>query len=69
MSEILRRALIRFGRAFLAGAFATMATVMPLSGGWSDLGSWLSALGLSFVIGGIAGAVQAGDKYFRDSKE
>ncbi len=57
---------LRFLRAFATGAIATMSTVLIFSGNsWGDVGTWLSALALSGLIGGIAGLIQAIDKYFR----
>jgi hypothetical protein len=66
MSQNVKSIILRFIRAFVAGAVATMLTVIPLtSGSWNDLGNWLSALGLAGIIGGISGLLMALDKYLR----
>ena len=66
MNELYKRVLKRFLRAFLAGAFATMATIVPLqANNWGDIKVWIGALVISAFIGGISGVVMAGDKYFR----
>ena len=66
MNELYKRILKRFLREFLAGAFATMATIVPLqSNSWGDIKVWIAALIISAFVGGISGMVMAGDKYFR----
>lgn len=65
MSQLVKSVLLRFVRAFVAGAVGTMILIVPLTNGWADLGKWLSALALGAIIGGISGCLQAGDKYFR----
>jgi len=65
MDKIIKSVLLRFVRAFVAGALAVMITITPLTGNWKDLGNWLSTLALAGIVGGIAGVIQAGDKYFR----
>lgn len=63
--ELIKSLLLRFLRAFVAGAVATMVTIMPMAGGWSDLKVWLSALALAGITGGISGCLMAIDKYCR----
>lgn len=64
--DIKKSVLMRFIRAFLAGAFGTMITVIPLSSqSWTDLSTWLSALMLAGIVGGISGTLLAGDKLYR----
>lgn len=65
MNEILKSVLLRFARAFVAGAVSVMITIIPLTQGWADLGKWLSALALGAIVGGISGVIQATDKYLR----
>lgn len=65
MKQIIKSVLLRFVRAFLAGAAATMVVVVPMSGGWKELQSWLGALALAGIVGGISGVIQAMDKYYR----
>lgn len=57
---------MRFIRGFVAGAFSTMVMI-NISGvsTFGDLKVFLSALGLSAIIGGISGAIQAVDKFIR----
>lgn len=55
----------RFARAFVAGAVATMIVVVPVANSWSELSTWLYALALAGVVGGISGIIQAADKYYR----
>lgn len=70
ISPLLKSVLLRFSRAFLAGAFSTMAIGITLSysiTNWQSLASWVSMLSLSFLVGGLSGLIQAGDKYFRSN--
>lgn len=57
----------RFLRAFGAGASASMIALLTCTNcnNWSDVQTWLSALTISGVIGGISGLIMAVDKYFR----
>ena len=63
--ELAITLLLRFLRGGVAGAIGTMVVIMPLSGNWSELTSWLSALALAGVVGFISGLLQAIDKYIR----
>ena len=63
--ELVKSLILRFIRAFVAGAVSTMIIVVPLTGTWNELGSWLSSLALAGIIGGISGILQALDKYLR----
>ena len=67
MSEIVKSVLLRFIRAFVAGAVSVMITVVPMASGsgWKDLSTWLSALALGAIVGGISGIIQSTDKYLR----
>jgi len=66
MDKVLKSVLLRFVRAFVAGAVATMITITPLSiNNWTDVSTWLGALGLSGIIGGVSGLLMAIDKYLR----
>jgi hypothetical protein len=65
MSEVTKSLVLRFVRAFVAGAVGTMLTTLTFAGGWSELGSWLAALGLGAIVGGISGVLQTADKYLR----
>jgi len=65
MTAKTKSVVLRFLRAFVAGAASTMVTVVPLTGGWKELGVWLSSLALAGIIGGITGCLMAADKYFR----
>lgn len=65
--QLFIRLCWRFGRAFLAGAVGTMATLAGFTGSsWKDLGVWLAALGMAAIVGGIAGLIQALDLYLRN---
>ena len=65
MDKVIKSVILRFVRAFIAGAVATMLTVVPLTGTWNELKTWLSALSLAGIVGGISGVLQATDKYLR----
>ncbi len=65
MSEIIKSIILRFVRAFVAGAVGTMITTLTFSGGWAELKLWLSSLALGAIVGGISGVIQATDKYLR----
>ena len=66
--RILKRAGYRFIRAFVAGAIASMSLVVITGDTWTDIGTWLNALAIAGVIGGLSGLIQATDKYLRDVK-
>ena len=67
MNNIYNRALLRFLRGGLAGAFATMVMILPMNTSkWSDLWFWIQALVLSGLFGFISGGVLAIDKFLRD---
>ena len=65
MTEKQKSILLRFVRAFLAGAVSTMIVIVPMAGSWTELGQWLSALSLAGIIGGISGVLMATDKALR----
>lgn len=65
MIDLVKSVLLRFVRAGIAGAVSVMLVVVPLSGTWNQLGTWLSALALAGVAGFINGVLQAVDKYLR----
>ena len=60
----------RFVKGFLAGGFA-MAAMVGFSGtitDWADVQAWVITLLLSFFVGGITGAVLAGEKWSQSWK-
>lgn len=66
-NQLLKRVAMRFVRAFLAGAFASMVGVMAISGAdWGEFVNWMGTLMIAGVIGGVSGVLQAGDFYFRN---
>lgn len=65
MEQIIKSVLLRFTRAFVAGAVSTMVTTLTFSGGWAELPAWFSSLGLGAIVGGISGLLMATDKYLR----
>lgn len=66
MTDLVKSVLLRFIRAFVAGAVSVMITVVPMSSlGWNNLKTWLSALILAGIVGGISGVIMAADKYLR----
>ena len=65
MTQLTKSVILRFVRAFVAGAVSTMVVVVPLSGSWGELKTWLSALALAGLVGGINGLIQAIDKWAR----
>lgn len=69
MDQLIKSVLFRFLRAFVAGAVATMLTVVPMAAnsGWKDLGTWLSALALAGIVGGVTGVLMATDKALRSN--
>jgi hypothetical protein len=68
-TELVKSLLLRFVRAFVAGAVATMIAVVPVASNsnWQDLKVWLSALALAGIVGGINGTILAIDKYIRST--
>lgn len=65
MNEFWKIIVSRFIRAFVASAAASMLLIVPSVVDWHSLGSWLSALGIAGVVGGISGLLQAADKAYR----
>lgn len=69
MKQIIKRALNRFLRGFIAGGVGAMALITPVGiQNFNDISSWLVALLLAGTVGAISGGLQALDKYIRDSK-
>ena len=69
-NNLFKRVVARFTRAFIAGAFASMATLggsMVLSAAdWSSIINWIVLLVISGIAGGITGGIQAVDLYLRN---
>lgn len=66
MEQLTKSVIMRFVRAFLAGAVANMAVMLPFTGNsWKEVGMWIAILTMSGCVGGISGCIMAGDKYFR----
>lgn len=66
MNQVFKSVALRFLRAFVSGAVATMLVVAPINiADWTALSSWLSALALAGIVGGIAGVIMALDKLYR----
>ena len=64
--DLKKSVLFRFLRGFVAGAVGSMASLVPMVGSsWQELETWLVALGIAGLSGGITGAILAADKYFR----
>ena len=67
--KLYKRLLLRFIRGFLAGAFGSLASMLPFIGnGWQELETWLIALSIAGIAGGLSGGILTLDKYFRDRK-
>lgn len=70
MKQIIKRALNRFLRGFVAGGIGAMALITPVGiESFTDISNWLVALLLAGTVGAISGGLQALDKYWRDLKE
>ncbi len=55
---------VRFLKAYLSGALATMATVMPFSGSsWNDVSVWIGALMMAGIVGGLTGVIMGYEKW------
>ena len=68
MTQKIKSALLRFIRGFVSGAISAMVVIAPNSmNDWSDLSTWLGALSLAGIFGGITGVLLAMDKYIRDT--
>lgn len=59
----------RFVRGFVAGAVASMATIVTTlkAETFSDLSHFFAVLTVSLVVGGVAGALMALDKWIRST--
>lgn len=69
MKQIIKSALMRFLRGFIAGGVGAMSLILPVGiQNFEDVSSWLIALLLAGTVGAISGGLQALDKYIRDSK-
>lgn len=66
MQNKAKMVAMRFARGFVAGACGSMV-VMTGQGimTWSDLSSWISALTIAGITGGVTGGLMALDKYLR----
>lgn len=68
MSLIQKRLLLRFARAFVAGAVASMILIIPTNiDSFGSLHTWLSALLIAGLVGGITGILQALDLFLRNT--
>ena len=70
MTILEKRVLKRFVRGFLSGAFSATIIVVPMTSyDFAELKLWLFRIGFAFFVGGITGALQAGDLYFRNKDD
>ena len=66
MNVFWQTVLKRFIRAFLAGFVASAVLVVPANiTDYGDIGSWITALSVAGIVGGITGLLQALDKASR----
>lgn len=68
--ETFKRVALRGVRGFVAGAVASMSTILVTIGNnnisdLKDLKIWLGALSISGIVGGISGLILSIDKWFR----
>ena len=68
--ETLKRVALRGLRGFVAGAVASMSTLLVSIGNdnisnLKDLQVWLGVLSISGIVGGISGLILSIDKWFR----
>lgn len=61
--------LARFLRGFVAGFFATAATMTFYAANLGELKTFVAMLVLSSIVGGIAGGILAADKYIRSKPD
>ena len=68
--NLFKRVSIRFLRAFVSGAIASMVAfggAMTLSAAdWSDVLNWLALLLMAGIVGGLNAGIQATDLYLRN---
>jgi hypothetical protein len=64
--SLVYRVLLRFVRGFIAGALGQMILLGVFSGNsWAEVKTWLVALGIACLTGGITGGMLALDKAIR----
>lgn len=62
----IKMLLLRFARGFVAGAISAMAMINLTSvNTFTDLKTFLLALGYAAIVGGISGALLTADKFLR----
>lgn len=67
--ELFRTVAVRFLRAFLSGAVASMVVLSPMTANsWKDVGTWIAALSMAGLVGGITGVIMGADKYLRSEQ-
>lgn len=60
----------RFLRGGIAGATGSMVMIMGSNiSNWGEVGVWLNALGIAFVVGFITGFILAVDKWSRTEED
>lgn len=62
--NVLQAVLKRFLKGFVAGAIAAMLLIVPAStASWADVATWLNALSLAGIFGGLNGLLLAVQKW------
>ena len=69
LDPLVKSVAMRFVRAFLAGAVASMALILFTGNGWREIGVWLNGLAMAGVVGGISAVLMAADKWFRNTRK
>ena len=69
-NETIKKALKRFGYAFIAGGLTSFALIIPGNlESLNDIKTWGIMAGYAFITGGIMGLQKAFTGYFKYDKE
>lgn len=70
MTQKVKSIIMRFIKGFVSGGLGNIVVLASFAGSsWKDLGTWLSAIGFSFIVGGISGVLLGAEKWLNWTDE